>query len=72
MDCKNCGSNLRDKDGFCSNCGARVIEERITLKFIFKEILENFKKLSNEKTILISHRYINNCSTVLNLLLIIL
>ena len=43
MDCKNCGSNLRDKDGFCSNCGARVIEERITLKFIFKEILENFK-----------------------------
>lgn len=48
MDCKNCGSNLRDKDGFCSNCGARVIEERITLKFIFKEILDKVLSVDNK------------------------
>lgn len=48
MDCKNCGSNLRNKDGFCSDCGARVIEERITLKFILKEILDKVLSVDNK------------------------
>jgi len=48
MDCKNCSSNLKDKDGFCSGCGARVIDERITFKFLFKEILDKVLSVDNK------------------------
>lgn len=48
MNCKNCGSNLRDEDGFCSVCGARVIDERISYKFIIREILDKVLNVDNK------------------------
>jgi len=48
MDCKNCKENLKDKDGFCSGCGARVIDERITFKFLLKEILNKVLSVDNK------------------------
>tara|TARA_R110002073_G_scaffold145532_3_gene297679 strand:+ start:7804 stop:8736 length:933 start_codon:yes stop_codon:yes gene_type:complete len=48
MDCKNCGSNVRNEDGFCSGCGARIIGERITLQFITKELLDKVLSIDNK------------------------
>ncbi len=32
MDCKNCKSELIPQNNFCSDCGAKIISERITVK----------------------------------------
>jgi len=37
--CKNCGYLLDAEAHFCENCGARVIKNRITTKFLFSELL---------------------------------
>ncbi|TCI92688.1 DUF3667 domain-containing protein [Tenacibaculum sp. M341] len=39
MNCKNCDHALEDDDLFCENCGAKVIKERITTKFLLRELL---------------------------------
>lgn len=39
MDCKNCKSEITEKDNFCNNCGAKVIKERITVKSLFSHFL---------------------------------
>ncbi|MFD2568897.1 DUF3667 domain-containing protein [Pseudotenacibaculum haliotis] len=48
MECKNCSANLQDEDGFCSYCGARVIDERISTKFLIKEILDKVLSVDNK------------------------
>lgn len=48
MHCKNCGAPLEDDAGFCSYCGARVIDERLSTKFIFKEILDKVLSVDNK------------------------
>lgn len=47
MECKNCSSTLRDEDGFCSYCGSRVIKERISFRFLFKEFLDKVLSVDN-------------------------
>lgn len=47
MDCKNCGAPLEDNAGFCSYCGARVITERISFKFLFKEFVDKVLSVDN-------------------------
>ena len=39
MDCKNCRSELNPKNNFCSECGAKIIRERITIKSLFSNVL---------------------------------
>jgi hypothetical protein len=48
MECKNCSSNLKDEDGFCSYCGSRVIKERISIKFLFQEFLDKVLSVDNK------------------------
>lgn len=48
MHCKNCGAPLEDDAGFCSYCGARVIDERISTKFLFQEILDKVLSVDNK------------------------
>ena len=48
MECKNCSSHLKDEDGFCSYCGSRVIKERISFKFLFKEFLDKVLSVDNK------------------------
>jgi uncharacterized membrane protein (DUF106 family) len=54
MDCKNCKNSVLDSDGFCSNCGARKIDNRLTFKYFFKEFSEKVLSVDNKlfKTIL--------------------
>ncbi len=47
MDCKNCGAHLEDDAGFCSYCGARVIMDRISFKFLFKEFMDKVLSVDN-------------------------
>lgn len=39
MNCKNCKTVLNPNDNFCSECGAKVVRERITIKSIFSNLL---------------------------------
>lgn len=39
MRCKNCKSELTANNSFCSNCGARIVNERITIKNLFSNLL---------------------------------
>ena len=37
MDCKNCGATLTGP--FCSECGQKLIDERITVRYLFKSLI---------------------------------
>ena len=41
MECKNCQNQLNDTAQFCNNCGAKVIENRITFKQLFLDFSTN-------------------------------
>lgn len=38
--CKNCNGKLRKNDKYCSNCGAKIVSQRITLKGILSDAAE--------------------------------
>ncbi len=38
MNCKNCNHTLEEDALFCENCGAKVIKERITFRFLIIEL----------------------------------
>lgn len=48
MLCKNCKVELAKEDGFCQNCGARVIQERISLRFLFNEFMDKVLSVDNK------------------------
>ena len=48
MLCKNCKIELANEGGFCQDCGARVIRERISLKFLFNEFLDKVMSIDNK------------------------
>ena len=47
MDCKNCKSELNPINNFCNECGAKIIRERISLKYLFYNVLVAFGWDSN-------------------------
>lgn len=42
MNCKNCNEVLENDAHFCDNCGAKVIKNRITFKFLLTELFAVF------------------------------
>jgi len=38
MNCKNCNYSLPETASFCTNCGAKVIEDRLSLKKLIQEL----------------------------------
>ncbi len=48
MTCKNCNSELNDRINYCSNCGAKRIRNRLTLKNISEDINEQFLNIDNK------------------------
>lgn len=48
MLCKNCKVELANENGFCQDCGARVIQERISLRFLFQEFLDKVLSYDNK------------------------
>lgn len=39
MKCKNCNIDLQSEDNYCYSCGAKVINERITIKHLFSDLV---------------------------------
>lgn len=48
MNCKNCNTKLSHKHNFCPNCGAKIINETITLKLLFTDFFNNFLGWDNK------------------------
>lgn len=48
MNCKNCQTLLDSSNSFCSNCGAKVIKNRLTLKNLLSQFTEQFLNYDNK------------------------
>ena len=48
MNCKNCKKLLNSNDHFCSNCGAKVIKNRLTLKNLWNDFAAQFLNYDNK------------------------
>jgi len=47
MNCKNCEKALEPSDKFCSECGAKVIDHRLTMRHFWAEFSERFFNIDN-------------------------
>ena len=47
MECKNCTLPLRTDYTYCSNCGAKIIRNRLTLKNLWYDVTERYFNLDN-------------------------
>jgi hypothetical protein len=68
MNCKNCQDPLEENAQFCDNCGAKVIKQRITLKFLLAELfavlgLESLYIITFKKMILAPQEVLNEYLT---------
>jgi hypothetical protein len=52
MDCKNCANPLLETDKFCNECGAPVIKNRLTIKYLFNEFYNSFLSIDSSRPIL--------------------
>lgn len=41
MKCKNCNTNLEPDNSYCFNCGAKVVKERITIKYLYLVLMSS-------------------------------
>ena len=48
MNCKNCQTELKEHDDYCSSCGGRVIRRRLTLRNLFEHLSETFFNYDNK------------------------
>lgn len=47
MECKNCSLPLRTDYSYCSNCGAKIIRNRLTLKNLWYDVTERYFNMDN-------------------------
>ncbi len=47
MNCKNCHTDLSTKLNYCPDCGAKIIKNRLTIKNIWSDIVEQFFNVDN-------------------------
>ena len=48
MDCKNCNTTLNEEQRFCDECGAKVIQNRLTPKILATQVNEEFISIDNK------------------------
>lgn len=48
MNCKNCNKALKDTQKFCDECGAKVIQNRLTPKVLAAQVNEQFLSIDNK------------------------
>jgi len=48
VNCKNCNSVLKDAQKFCDECGAKVIQNRLTPKVLAAQVNEQFISIDNK------------------------
>jgi|TARA_R110002020_G_scaffold63136_1_gene168291 hypothetical protein len=47
MECKNCQKQLAPSDKFCGNCGARIVDQQLTYRYLANEMSERFFNVEN-------------------------
>lgn len=47
MECKNCDRSLRSDYTYCSNCGAKIIRNRLTFKNLLYDVTERYFNVDN-------------------------
>lgn len=47
MICKNCSSTFDDSKNFCPDCGAKVIRNRLTIRNLFDDFINNYLNYDN-------------------------
>lgn len=47
MHCKNCGHSLQEHENFCSNCGAKVIRNRLTPRVLAEQVNQEILAIDN-------------------------
>lgn len=48
MNCKNCHKALKDTQKYCDECGAKVIQNRLTPKVLIKQVNDQFLSIDNK------------------------
>ncbi len=48
MYCLNCNQPLTENQNFCSQCGARIVKNRLTLRWYFSEVSNSVFKMDNK------------------------
>ncbi|WP_296384351.1 DUF3667 domain-containing protein [Winogradskyella sp.] len=48
MDCKNCNKTLNNNQCYCDDCGAKVIQNRLTPKILAAQVNEQFISIDNK------------------------
>lgn len=48
MNCKNCNKTLKDSQKFCDECGAKVIQNRLSPKILATQVNEQFISIDNK------------------------
>ncbi|MGW9687064.1 DUF3667 domain-containing protein [Flagellimonas sp. 2504JD1-5] len=56
MNCKNCNASLRSDFGYCPSCGAKIIQNRLTLKNVFQDL--SFQVFNLDNTFLKTFRHL--------------
>lgn len=51
MSCKNCSQPLSQEDNYCNECGAKVINQRLTLKYFLSEFYYSFFNIDANKPV---------------------
>ncbi|QWX82847.1 DUF3667 domain-containing protein [Cellulophaga sp. HaHaR_3_176] len=57
MECKNCNLTLEDNHNFCTDCGAKVIRNRITTNNLWYDFTEQFFNLDNTFLLTFKHLF---------------
>lgn len=52
MQCKNCGHFININENYCSNCGAKIIQKRLTVNYLSSEFFESFWSIESNKPVL--------------------
>ncbi|WP_299119193.1 DUF3667 domain-containing protein [uncultured Winogradskyella sp.] len=48
MDCKNCHKSLKETQRFCDDCGAKIIQNRLTPKVLAAQLNQEFISIDNK------------------------
>lgn len=59
MNCKNCNTQIEETAKYCSNCGANVVIERLTIKKTWSEVVSDFFGWDNKYLVTTKERVVS-------------
>lgn len=52
MNCKNCEHPINYQENYCSQCGAKIIKNRLTVSYLSNEFMQSFWSLDSNKPLI--------------------